>query len=83
MATAQGLAWRSGFLAVRLDVFLFRKAQDVCVAQSPLERRRGLATLDVILASGQVRVPYIDHATARALRDYLIHKVEASDLPWH
>ena len=83
LATAQGLAWRSGFLAVRLDVFLFRKAQDVCLAQSPLERRRGLATLDVILASGQVKLPYIDHATARALRDYLVYKVEASDLPWH
>lgn len=83
LATAQGLAWRSGFLAVRLDVFLFRKAQDIRVAQSPLERRRGLATLDVILASGQVKLPYIDHATARALRDYLVYKVEASDLPWH
>ena len=83
MATNQGLAWRSGFMAVQLDVFLFRKVQCVCVGQSPLQRRRGLATLDISLASGPVTLPYIDLATARALRDYMLYKVEAADLPWY
>lgn len=78
-----GLASRSGLFAFRVDAFLFRKVQRVTVQQSPLQRRRGLASLSVSLASGNVTVPFIDHATARRLRDYMLFKAEANNRPWY
>lgn len=78
-----GLASRSGLLARRVDAFGFRKVQRVTVRQSPLQRRRGLATLTVSLASGNVSVPFIDHRTARRLRDYMLFKAEANNRPWY
>ncbi|MYB06658.1 MAG: PH domain-containing protein [Gemmatimonadetes bacterium] len=80
---AEGLASRKGFLGARVDAFLFRKSQGVSVKQSPLQRRRGLATLEVQLSSGVVTVPYVELDTAHTLRDYILYKVESSPLRWH
>ena len=77
-----GMATRSGFLESKVDAFLFRKAQGVKVTRSPLQRRKGLATLEVGLASEVLRVPYIDHGLACRLRDYILYKVETNHR-WH
>ena len=66
-----------------MDVFLFRKVQRVTVRQSPLQRRRGLASLSVSLASGNVLVPFIDQVTACRLRDYILFKAEVNNRPWY
>ena len=79
----EGLASRRGLVGSRVDAFLFRKVQGVTVKRSPLQRRRGLATLEVHLSSGVVTVPYIARDTAARLRDYILYKVESSHLPWH
>ena len=78
-----GLACRSGLLGYKVQAFLFRKIQGVAVSRSPMQRRTGLATLRVHLASGPLTLPYIDHAEACRLRDYMLYKAEASHLPWH
>lgn len=78
-----GLARRSGFLGRRVDAFLFRKAQDVAVTQSPLQARKGLATLRVQLACGKVVVPYLELGVASRLRDYVLYRVESSQRRWH
>ena len=78
-----GLASRSGFLGRRVDAFLFRKAQDVAVTQSPLQARKGLATLRVQLACGKVVVPYLELGVASGLRDYVLYMVESSRRHWH
>ena len=78
-----GLASRSGFFGRKVDAFLFRKAQSVDVTQSPLQTRKGLATLNVRLACGQIAVPYIDLGEASRLRDYMLYRVESSRLRWH
>ena len=78
-----GLVSRSGLLGRKVDAFLFRKVQSVTVGRSPLQRRKGLATLEVGLACGVVRVPYIDLDTAHALRDYILYKVASSEARWH
>lgn len=78
-----GLASRHGLFGYAVDAFLFRKAQGATVSRSPLQRRKGLASLTVHLASGDVTVPYMDFATASRLRDYLLFKVESSRRPWH
>lgn len=79
----EALAIRSGCLGWRVETSLFRKIQAVAVRRSPLQRRHGLATLEVQLASGGARVPFIPHATACALRDMMLYKAESSRRPWH
>ena len=78
-----GLASRSGFFGRKVDAFLFRKAQSVAVRQSPLQRRKGLATLQVQLACGQVAIPYMDHGVACRLRDHMLYRAESSRRRWH
>ncbi len=74
---------RSGLLGYRTVGLLFRKVQRVTVTQSRFQRRKGLASLRLYMASGSVRLPYIDHATAKQLRDYILFKVESSQQAWH
>lgn len=78
-----GLASRSGFIGSKVDAFPMRKAQSAIVKQSPLQRRTGLATLQVHLACGRITVPYIEHEVARRLRDYILYRVESSRRRWH
>ena len=77
-----GMAVRSGFVARKVDAFLFRKVQSVTVKQSLMQRRSGLATLEMQLAGESMEVPYIDHWVACRLRDYILYKVE-SNPRWH
>ena len=74
---------RSGLLGYRTVGLLFRKVQRITISQSRYQRRKDLASLQLHMASGSVRVPYIDHATARQLRDYILYKVESSEQAWH
>ena len=80
---AHGMVIRRGFVGRRVDAFLFRKAQSVTVGQSPLQRRHGLATLTVQLASEKLSVPYVSHDIACRVRDYVLFKAESSQVRWH
>ena len=73
----------SGLLGYRTVGLLFRKVQRVTVTQSPYQRRKGLASLRMQMASGGVRVPYIDAAMAERLRDYILYRVESSQRAWY
>jgi putative membrane protein len=83
LVTADGLVLRSGFLGYRMSAHLHRKVQKVAIAQSPIQRRRKLATLHIYLAAGAVRIPFIDIASAGRLRDYILYRVESSRRAWH
>jgi len=74
---------RSGLLGYRTVGLLFRKVQRISVTQSRYQRRKGLASLRLYMASGSVRLPYIDHDRAKQLRDYILFKVESSQRVWH
>jgi len=74
---------RSGLFGYQTVGLLFRKVQRITISQSRYQRRKSLASLRLHMASGSVRVPYIDHATARQLRDYILYKVESSQQAWH
>ncbi|MDH5305416.1 MAG: PH domain-containing protein [Gammaproteobacteria bacterium] len=77
------LVRRSGLLGFRTVSLLFRKVQRVTLTQSRFQRRKDLASLRLYMASGSVRVPYINYATARQLRDYILFRVESSQQSWH
>ena len=83
MVDKDGLASRGGLIGYEVEASLFRKAQEVTVKQSPMQRRHGLATLDVGTACGSISIPYIDHDMACGLRDYILYKAESSHRPWH
>ena len=78
-----GVSVRRGFLGYRVSTFLHRKVQRVSVTQTYLQRRKSLATVRFFLASGSVRVPYVNYEQARILRDYVLYRVEASQKAWH
>jgi putative membrane protein len=78
-----GMVLRRGFLGVRTNAFLHRKVQRISVTQTPLQERHGLSTIRFYLASGSLKLPYIDYETARKLRDYVLYRVESSRLAWH
>ena len=65
----QEIVRRSGLLGYRTVGLLFRKVQRVTLTQSRYQRRKDLASLRMYMASWSVRVPYIDHDTAKQLRD--------------
>jgi putative membrane protein len=74
---------RSGLLGYRTVGLLFRKVQRVTISQSRYQRRKNLASLRMHMASGSVRIPYIEHERALQLRDYILYKVESSQQAWH
>lgn len=78
-----GLTSRWGFFGRKVSVCLFRKVQGVTLERSPMQRRNGLATLHVDVASGGLSMPFIDYQRAVELRDYILYKAESSRLPWH
>jgi putative membrane protein len=78
-----GVALRRGFVGIRTNAFLHRKVQRISITQSLLQRRRGLATVRFYLASGSLRMPFVDYDLARTLRDFVLYRVESSKLAWH
>jgi putative membrane protein len=76
--SSQGLAVRSGLIGYRVVAHLFRKVQRVTVVQSPLQRRKGMATLRFFLASGSITVPYMNLERALKLRDFVLYQVEST-----
>ena len=83
LCSEEGFVRRSGLLGYRSVALLYRKVQRVSLTQSRYQRRKNLASLRVYMASGSVRIPYIEHDTAKQLRDYILYKVEASQQAWH
>jgi putative membrane protein len=73
---------RRGFVGSRRTVFPFYKAQGVVLTQAPSQRKYGLADLKVMLAGGDVTIPFMPLADAEAWRDRILYEVEASTRPW-
>ncbi|MFA9391021.1 MAG: PH domain-containing protein [Prolixibacteraceae bacterium] len=58
------------------------KTQSVDFKQSIFQKRRGLASLRVNNASGQMNIPYIPEDMAHQLMNYLLYHVEISNKKW-
>ena len=80
---ADGMMLRRGFLGYRVIAFVHRKVQRISVTQTISQKRRGLATLRIYLASGSIKLPYVSFEMAKQLRDYVLYKVQSSQLAWH
>jgi len=78
-----GMVLRKGFIGYQTTAFLYRKVQRISLTQTLLQERKGLATIRFFLASGSLRLPYVDFQMAKDLRDYILFKVESSQRAWH
>jgi putative membrane protein len=83
LITEDGIARRRGFIGYQISAFLHRKVQRISITQTAPQRRRGLATLRFYLASGSIKVPFVDFGKATAIRDYVLYTVESSQKAWH
>ncbi len=70
---------RRGWLAPRLDIASRVKLQSVEIAQGPIARRRGYATLHFGVAGGTLEIDGIPLEDARLIRDGVLHSIARVD----
>jgi putative membrane protein len=58
------------------------KVQSVDIESSPMQRRRGLTSLHIYTAGGDISFPYLREDTARQARDYILYRVEKEEKSW-
>ena len=58
------------------------KVQCVLISSSPFQRRRGLSTLHIYTAGGDVTFPYLNEDVACKARDYILYRVEKDHKSW-
>lgn len=58
------------------------KVQGVALNQSIFQKRRGLATVQILSASKPLTIPHIKVALAHKIKDFLLFKVESEDKDW-
>ena len=85
---ALGWARRGGYLYVRqglwgqrTSVFPLSNLISLSLRQSWLQRRRGLASLELQVANGRLTLPFLEEPLARALADQLLASVERAIEP--
>ena len=61
---------------------VLRKTNAVRVTQTIFERRRGLATVEMVTAAGIVTVGMVPIEDANAVRDVILHVVETDGRAW-
>ena len=74
---------RTGFVGSQTTVFPLFKVQRIDVRQTPFQRRAGLATLAIHLASHSLTVPYMRVEDVERFRDLALYHVESTDRPWY
>jgi putative membrane protein len=72
----------SGVWGRQSKVLKWYKIQQVMVQQSIYQRHRGLATLTLVTAGGNVSVPYITLELAHNIRNYALYEIERSGRHW-
>lgn len=58
------------------------KIQSVMIESSPFQRMRGLTTLHIYTAGGNITFPYLNEKIAKQARDYIMYRVEKDKRSW-
>ncbi len=58
------------------------KIQRVKITSSPMQRVRGLSSLHLYTAGGDITFPYLHNSIAVQARDYILYRVERDHQPW-
>ncbi|MDN4504368.1 PH domain-containing protein [Alteromonadaceae bacterium BrNp21-10] len=75
-------AMRSGRLGYKISLFPLYKIQQVRYRQSPGMRRLGLGTLDMVVASGTLSMPYVPLPVIFELMDRGLYLAESQQRDW-
>lgn len=81
-ADATYLYLRSGWLGVDYQCFERTKVQQVVVKQSVLMQRKQVASVQFVLASGTVTVPFVAESLAYELANDALYAVESTRRSW-
>ncbi|MCW8092686.1 PH domain-containing protein [Alteromonas sp. ASW11-130] len=73
---------RSGRVGLDYQCFEKYKVQQVTVVQSIFMKRKCVATLKILLASGSITIPFLPQAEAWKLANALIYAAESSRKSW-
>jgi len=68
-----------GHSATMMELF---KLQNIMIRRTPFQRRRGLGSLILFSASGQLTIPDISYDTCLSMKNTLLYKVESSKKSW-
>jgi len=71
-----------GAISHKWEQMELHKIQAVEFKQSIFQKRRSLASLDLMNASGTITIPFIDEKFAKQLYDYLLYHTEISKRSW-
>lgn len=58
------------------------KIQSVTIHSSPMQRRRGVTSLHIYTAGGDISFPYINAKVAKQARDFILYRIEVEKKPW-
>ena len=58
------------------------KIQSVHIQSSPLQRMRGLTSLYIYTAGGEISFPFLKENIARSARDYIMYRIEKDHHSW-
>lgn len=73
---------RKGVVGIDYVVLPAFKLQRVAYHETPMTRRRNLASVSFLVASRSIKVPFIDNQLARDLVNYCAYRVESSRQSW-
>ncbi|TKB46376.1 PH domain-containing protein [Thalassotalea mangrovi] len=73
---------RKGCFGVDYHIFEAYKLQQVKIKQSIWQKRHQLASVQFVLASGSVTVPYIKEELAKTIADFALFEVERQPRSW-
>jgi len=75
-------AIRDGFLGYKFYIFPLFKVQQAQLTQTPMQKRLGLAHIEIQLAFKRLKVPYVQEDILKPLINLALHKAENSDRHW-
>jgi putative membrane protein len=73
---------RKGMLGVNFYCFPLHKVQQVRIKQSYFLKRKGLANINLITASGAQKIPFVHEHRAIKIADEVLFEVESSGKSW-
>ena len=71
-----------GAISHKWEQMELHKIQAVEFRQSIFQKRRALASLDLMNASGTITIPYINEKVAKNIYNYLLYHTEISGKSW-
>jgi len=73
-----GLQLQTGFFTRETTLLRWEKIQGASLSQSPFQRKRQIADLDLHTASGDVNLPCLPLQKASLIRDYVLFRIETT-----